>query len=238
MTLALENLSLILDGIVLSIIFACGYGGYKKGLFMTFIGVIPMIAGVIGVSVLSPFVASALLKTPVYWLFLQGLENTFSVLDNITLLDNQVVVDFVDELIMPEFLKESLFVNNNPVVHEMLGVDTLGGYIAGFLSNVCVNLLSAIITFLAVSIGVNIFIRGLNFVSKLPVLNMVNQLSGIILGLFKAFIIISILGVVMFLFQCNGQFLEFTIAIEDSSIANFFYKTNFLIQLLINIFGF
>lgn len=232
-----NNLSFVLDGLILLIIFICGYNGYKKGLLMTFLGVIPMICGVIAVYIFTPVVASALIKTPVYWAFLQGLENTFSTFNNINLTDSQVVIASVDGLVLPEFLKETLFVNNNDVVHEILGVDSLGGYIAGFLANICVNIIAVIITFIVVTVAVHILIRGLNLVTKLPVLNIINQLSGVILGFFKSVIIIWVMGVVLFLFQCNGQFLEIIMAVENSHIANIFYETNFLIQLLLNIFG-
>lgn len=233
----MNSLPLVLDGFAVLIIGLSSYFGFKKGLLLTFLGFVPFIAGVLGVWFLTPILASLLINTPIYSVFLKGLSESFSFLDNISLMDSQNVMNFITELNLPEFLKETLFVNNNPVVHEMLGVSSLGAYVSNFLSTICVNILSAILVFIAVVFGCNFLIKGLNLISSLPILNFANKISGLVVGFAKAIIVIWIIFVILFLFQCNGWFLNIFYALENSSFAIGLYENNLLLQLILKIFN-
>lgn len=233
----MESYSTLVDIGVASIFLICAMIGYKKGFIMSILGFVPFIGAFFLTGFITPIIASFLRKTPIYGGFVGGLEEKFAFVEDISLFDSKGVLEFIEGLQVPDFLKEVLVVNNNPVVHDLLGVENLVAYIVGFLATLCVNILSYVIVFFCILMITNIFMRGLNIVSRLPILNSFNRIIGMLIGIFKGLVFVWLFGVVLFYFQCNGQFLELADGIENSKIAKWFYDNNIILKFILNIFN-
>ena len=135
----------------------------------------------------------------------------------------------IEAMPLPEFLKEALLENNNPVIYQLLHAESLKEYIAGYLANVCINVLSVAAAFVLIYIVVHLF-------SKLPGLNFLNRFSGFLVGGAKGIVCVWLAGIVLTFFQCRGAFAELFSAMERTLFAGYFYENNILLQLILTIF--
>ena len=137
---------------------------------------------------------------------------------------------------MPEFLKEALLENNNPVIYQLLDVDSLKEYIAGFLANVCLNILSVVLAFLLIYIAVSIVLNALHLFSKLPVLSFFNHFMGFLIGGLKGLLFVWLGLAVLTFFQCRAVLDGVFAAMNATYITKILYENNALQDLILMIF--
>ena len=148
----------------------------------------------------------------------------------------QTQTALIEAMPLPEFLKEALLENNNPVIYQLLHAESLKEYIAGYLANVCINVLSVAAAFVLIYIVVKVVINALHLFSKLPGLNFLNRFSGFLVGGAKGLVCVWLAGIVLTFFQCRGAFAELFSAMERTFFAGYFYENNILLQLILTIF--
>lgn len=88
----------------------------------------------------------------------------------------------IEQLNVPEQLKQVLLENNNREIYRRLNVDKFVDYVESALAGVVLNLVGSVVLFLVVYIGLRILIRWLDLLAKLPILNGINQIAGAVLG--------------------------------------------------------
>lgn len=106
---------------------------------------------------------------------------------------------------LPDVFKDLLTENNNSEMYQRLGAETFAQYVGNFLSELILNILAFLCTFILVTIVVRAVIFALDIVSNLPVLGILNRIAGGIIGLggaliivWTAFIVITLLYVTSF----------------------------------------
>ena len=114
--------------------------------------------------------------------------------------------------------------------------ESLKEYIAGYLANVCINVLSVAAALVLIYIVVKVVINALHLFSKLPGLNFLNRFSGVLVGGAKGIVCVWLAGIVLTFFQCKGTFAELFSAMERTLFAGYFYENNILLQLILTIF--
>ena len=145
--------------------------------------------------------------------------------------------DLIQQMNLPEFLKNALLENNNTVVYDILNVDKIQDYISGFLANIGINILSILIAFLVVYIGLKLILKALDLVAKLPVLSAFNKLGGLVVGLAQGVVVIWIIGFVLTFFYSNPKFQTVFAMLYDSTLGLWFYENNFLLFMILKIFS-
>lgn len=224
-----------LDLGVLAILLVCALSGRARGLVKTCLGFVPLLGGILSSRVVYPALSQFLFTTSLYEKFKEGVAGWLDI--------GGIVESSVQEtatlsaLNLPDFLKESLVANNNPVVYELLGVHSLSDYVAGYLAQVCINVLSMAIVFLVVAVGLQVLLRTLDLVAKLPVLHFLNHTAGLLAGLIKGVLIVWLLGVFLVFFYANPSMQPIFEALEQSKVALFFYEHNLLLGIVVQIFG-
>lgn len=233
----MEYLPYILDLIVIAVVIGSGILAYRKGFVTAALHFLPMIAGLIGTKLFSPFVSQLLRKTPFF-----GSLST-KIADNLQLdavvgdAAMQTQTEIINNMKLPDFLKDTLLENNNPVIYNLLDVESLQNYIAGFLANICINIISVLLVFLVVWILMHMLLKALNLISKLPVLSFLNQTGGMLIGLLKGLSIVWLACIVLTFFQCNAQFAGLFTALNASHVAKLLYENNILLLLILTIFA-
>lgn len=233
----MEYLPYILDLLVIAVIAGSGILAYRKGFVTAALHFLPMIAGLVATKLLTPTVSQLLRKTPFF-----GSLST-KIADNLQL--NAVVGDavmqtqteMINHMKLPDFLKDALLENNNPVIYNLLDVDSLQNYIAGFLANICINIISVVLVFVVVWILMHMLLKALNLISKLPVLSFLNQTGGMLIGLLKGLSIVWLACMILTFFQCNATFAGLFTALNASHVAKLLYENNILLLLILNIFA-
>lgn len=227
----------ILDILALVLVVGTAVRAYHKGFVRAALNFLPMVAALAATRFLTPTVSELLRKTP----FFDALTNTVG---NGLHLENaigdaamQTQTDIIQSMHLPDFLKESLVENNNPVIYHLLDVESLQSYIAGFLANICINIISVLLVFIVVWLAVKFVLKALNLISKLPVLNFFNQACGFLVGLLKGLCVTWLICFVLTFFQCNSAFDFFFDALNLTHVALPLYENNILMYFILTIFA-
>ena len=227
----------ILDILALVLVVGTAVQAYRKGFVRAALNFLPMVAALAATRFLTPTVSELLRKTP----FFDALTNTVG---NGLHLENaigdaamQTQTEIIESMHLPDFLKESLVENNNPVIYHLLDVESLQSYIAGFLANICINIISVLLVFVVVWLAVKFVLKTLNLISKLPVLNFFNRACGFLVGLLKGLCVAWLICFVLTFFQCNSAFDFFFDALNLTHVALPLYENNILMYFILTIFA-
>ncbi len=112
------------------------------------------------------------------------------------------------------------------------GLTTVGEYFNQTIVNVAVNVISFFAVFLLVMLVLSFVIRGVDFVTRLPVLHQFDRLLGAGFGLIRGILIIFLVFMLVPLVLTILPFPDIQNYIEDSAFGNFFYNSNFLLGLI------
>lgn len=143
----------------------------------------------------------------------------------------------IENLPVPQALRDSLEENNNAAVYRELGVERFTDYIGKFVSNICLNIIGYVLTFLIVFFALHVLMLLFDVVDKLPVIHGINHFAGALLGILKGFLILEILFLLLVPFAGTDFGQNILAQIENNSILGFFYHKNILISFLMNIVG-
>lgn len=103
----------------------------------------------------------------------------------------------IEELKLPQSVKDVLLENNNSEFYRLLGVDQFGEYISTCLSDMLINTLGSVLVFAASYIVIHLVIRWLNLLSRLPIICGLNQMAGGIVGLAEGFLLLWLAGFIL-----------------------------------------
>ncbi len=226
----------VLDIVVVAVIFGCGAAAWKKGFIQAAFWFLPMLAALLGTHLASPYIGKFLRDTFLFDSLSGSIRDSMGLDAAIQegAVESQAAV--IENMPLPEFLKEALLENNNPVIYQLLDVDTLKEYIAGFLANVCMNILSVVLAFLLIYITVSFVLYALNLFSKLPVLSFVNRFMGFMIGGVKGLLFVWLGFIVLTFFQCRADLAGFFAAMDATYITKVLYENNILQQMILTIF--
>ena len=227
---------LILDAAVLAVILGCAVAAWRKGFLRAAFGFLPMLAALVGTRAASPYVGRFLRETVLFDSLSGSIRDSMGLDAAIKEGAMQTQTEIIEAMPLPDFLKEALLENNNPVVYQLLDADSLKEYIAGFLANVCLNILSVVLAFLLIYIAVTVVLNALHLFSKLPVLSFFNHFMGFLIGGIKGVFFVWLGFVVLTFFQCRADLNGVFSAMEMTYVANILYENNILQQLILTIF--
>ena len=226
---------LILDVNVLAVILGCAGAAWKKGFIRAAFGFLPMLAALIGTNYMSPYVGKFLRGTFLFDSLSGSIRDSMGLDTVIREGTMQTQTEIIEGMPLPEFLKEALLENNNPVIYQLLNVDSLKEYIAGFLANVCLNILSVVLAFLLIYIAVTIVLNALHLFSKLPILSFFNHFMGFLIGGVKGIFFVWIGMAVLTFFQCSAAWGDIFAVMDTTYIAKILYENNVLQDLILTI---
>jgi uncharacterized membrane protein required for colicin V production len=98
----------------------------------------------------------------------------------------------IENLNLPQSVKETLLENNNSEFYHMLGVDQFAEYVSTYLADILINAVSSIILFAVVYILIHLVVRWLDLIARLPILYGLNHIAGAVLGLIQGLLFLWI----------------------------------------------
>ncbi|HCT64811.1 MAG TPA: hypothetical protein DIC60_06050 [Lachnospiraceae bacterium] len=209
--------------------------GRTRGLVRTCFSFIPMVAGLVVTNQLYPVLSKLLRNTFIYDGLKNGVQKSLG-LDGI-FSSSLAGGEAINALKLPDFLKTALVENNNPVVYKVLGVDKIQEYIAGYVANICLNVLCMAVVFVITIIACKFILAALDLIVKLPVINFLNKTGGFFAGLIQGIIVLWVIGMVLVLFYSNPVFTGFFEVLNQSRWGLFFYEKNVLLFMILRIFA-
>ena len=226
----------VLDVLAAAVILGCGVAAWRKGFIRAAFGFLPMAAALAGTRFVSPYVGKFLRGTFLFDSLSDSIERSMGLEDAISEGAMRTQTEIIETMPLPDFLKEALLENNNPVIYQLLDVDSLKEYIAGFLANVCLNILSVVLAFLLIYIAATLVLNALNLFSKIPVLGFFNHLLGFLVGAAKGLLFVWLGCIVLTFFHCRAGMGNFFQALDATYFAKILYENNILLQFILTIF--
>lgn len=193
-----------------------------------------LIVGFILTTILSPVVSSFLHHNDnIYQFVYQAVKENISLEGKGKTLRQENLM--IDNLPLPEMLRQKLKENNNAEVYQAMAVTSFKTYIYKYITNMILNGISYFSVYLCITIILCIIGGVFDLVSKLPVLKELNQLAGGIVGLIQALLIFWLFCTILTIFS-NMQWTQSLYKmINESTILSMLYNGNFLIKIITNL---
>lgn len=224
-----ETAKIILDLIVIFLIAFGVARGIRKGFVQTVYHALRWLVCILLAQLLYPYVAGALKQFGLTAAVQGGLESTLE-----SMMSGSGNTSMIQSLPLPGFLKDILVQNDNGIVYEMLNVSTLSGYVAAYLANLAVNILSVVVLFLLLIVITRLIGAALGILTKLPVIHSLNALLGGAAGLLLGVLNVWIFGLAVFLLAIFGKWAWLSDAAAQTTLLNLFNEYNPLLKLALN----
>ena len=131
---------------------------------------------------------------------------------------------------LPQFLTLQIKNNNNTAMYELLGVKTIQEYISIYITNMIVSLIAILITWFLLKIVLVVVLRALgSIIEHLPVISSFNRGGGLIFGLVKGVLTLSVIGLIIPVFITLPAFQDISQSIEASILTKWMYDNNFIL---------
>ena len=144
-------------------------------------------------------------------------------------------IDTINGLPLPDSIKKYLVENNNSQIYDALGIYDFEAYVSGYLTCLIINAISFVGVFLLMIVLLKIIEGCLDLVSKLPVLNGINKIGGILIGVIKGFLILWVVCIVVTIFSGTGWGKYIFDSINRSWLLGLIYNNNYLLLFIANI---
>lgn len=138
----------------------------------------------------------------------------------------------IEQMKLPQSVKDILLENNNSEIYQMLGVQEFAEYVSTYLADMLIQAVCSAVLFIAAFLLIHILIKWLDLVSRLPIISGLNHIAGAVVGLTQGLLLLWIGGLLVSLFSTSpvGQMLE--AQIYESTWLLFLYRYN-LINILL-----
>jgi uncharacterized membrane protein required for colicin V production len=136
--------------------------------------------------------------------------------------------DLIEGLPLPKSIKESLM--EGKAEQEA----NIKSYITTHVTDIAVKSLAFIITFAVVFVALWVLSIALNIISKLPILNQLNKLAGLLVGGLQGVIIVWILFILVTVFSGTELGSSSFEQIENNMLLSFLYDKNILINIVLD----
>ena len=140
--------------------------------------------------------------------------------------DNTPVVSIIEEMRLPDTLKDLLIENNNSRIYEALGVTRFQEYIGSYIANTILNVVAYVMMLIVVYLLIKVLVSWLDIVTRLPILSGMNKIAGAILGGVQGLLFFWIAALLLTAFATTawGSFL--LMQIETSTWLSILYHIN------------
>lgn len=134
---------------------------------------------------------------------------------------------YIEGLPLPKSIKNTLIENRDK------GIKDLKGYIASYITGIIINSLAFILTFISILVILWVICFALNIISKLPILNQINKLAGMLAGVVHGLVIVWLLLILLTVFGGSKFGQDAFVMIEESVLLSLIYNNNFLLTIVI-----
>lgn len=223
---------------VLALIAAACIMGFRKGFVKEIVSVFFMLISFLLVWAVNPYVNTFVKEyTPVYDIIQDKCQTLVSEqIGNKKTLDKEEQNQVMENMELPDLLKNALVENNTAETYRYLAVSTFTEYISDSLAVMAVNGISFLISFVFSAAVIKLLGFILNVLTKLPVINGINKIAGAAVGGIKCIIFIWIAFLVLTLL-CNTTLGQQGMAlIQQDAFLNFLYSQNVFVKVFMSVF--
>ena len=138
----------------------------------------------------------------------------------------------IENMELPENIKEMLLENNNTESYDILKVSGFHDYVGAYLANLIINALAYLLSFVIVWTAIRALLLAMDVVTKLPILHGINKLLGGALGMVYGVVLIWI-AFLLVTILCNGDLgRQFFALISENPFLLFLYNQNVIMKIV------
>ena len=138
----------------------------------------------------------------------------------------------IENMELPENIKEMLLENNNTESYDVLKVSGFHDYVGAYLAKLIINALAYLLSFVIVWTAIRAILIALDVVTKLPILHGINKLAGGGLGLAYGVVLVWI-AFLLVTILCNGELgRQFFGLISENPFLLFLYNQNVIMKVV------
>lgn len=141
----------------------------------------------------------------------------------------------IEQMELPQPMKDALLENNNSEIYHLLGVDSFLEYVGSYLTSMILNLIGSVVLFVLVNISLRILIRWMDLIARLPIVSGINQIAGALLGGVQGLLCLWIGCVVVDLCSRTQWAQAVLEQIHISMWLTFLYQNNMINWIFVNI---
>jgi uncharacterized membrane protein required for colicin V production len=220
----------LVSWVAIVVLAVCTINGVRLGMVRTIFSTFSFIAALILAIIVSPKVNTTLQESFLYSSVNQRVERALE--GNPALTGEETDENSViDNLPVPEFIRDVLSENNDESVYQLLGVDTFHHYLSAYITRLILRVLSFLLVFLAAVILLRLLCAALDAIAGLPVLHTMNKAGGLLFGFINGMIILWILCSFAALFSGTEAGAVINRQINDSIVLQTIYNKNLLLIL-------
>lgn len=210
--------------------------GYKRGLFRSVASTIAIVLAVFLTSAIYPAVNRALcdhtrLDDTIKEMIIEKFDLKVEEVD----LPKSVQMEKLDEMNIPESVKELIIENSNKTTYAEAGVNGFFDFAAQYLTNMVMKGIAYVLTFFVIMLFLSIGIALSNIATGIPIVNGINKLGGTLFGMAQAFLAVWIFFVLITMMSAFdwGSFLMKSV--ESSSLLTWIYEKDIFLKIIVDI---
>lgn len=207
------------------------YSGYRKGLFKTIFSIASIIIAILITTFVSPYIAKQINGN--VGINSKIREQVIGLIDNCTeKMSDEEQEEFIDNMPVPKYIKGYLKKNNNLQVYQERSLDSFSEYIVDELVRIIINLITFVIVYFAIRIGLLIVTIMGNIITNLPVIEQFDGMGGTLLGGVQGIIEIWILFIIITFLSQTEFGMSAMRCIENNTILSILYDNNVIMRIM------
>ena len=217
--------------VVLAILAVNALYGFKRGLIRTIFSFCSLLIAIVLTIWINPMVGDMMKNNDKFYNgVIQKVEKMLpdqSREENIKEKDNDNKSTYINKLPFPKSLKRTLMKKESD--YRDLAFDSFRDYISHYVADIIINALAFILTFAIMTAILWAACFMLNIISKLPILNQINKLAGMMAGLLQGLVIVWLFFILLTVLG-SSKFGQDTLRmIGEDDILSLIYNNNILL---------
>ena len=156
-----------------------------------------------------------------------------TILENFGDIPRGAQMNLLAEAPIPDFFRTLLRQNNNPAIHELLGVTNFPEYAAAMVARIVVYLVAFLVSFILSFIIVKALLAAVDVIGDLPVAGVFNRIGGVILGLGIGLAVVWIGFLLVTVLYTTNVGMDMFVLIEESALLRFLFDNNIILNQLL-----
>lgn len=139
----------------------------------------------------------------------------------------------IQNLPVPDFLKDMLLNYNNSEGYNKLAVTEFGGYLVHFFANIILNIVAFVVTLFVVQLILWTGITALNLFAKLPLISFINRIGGLAVGILQGLFAVWLIFLGISLFSSTEIGITLMSMIDESTLLQPMYESNMFLKMVL-----
>ena len=139
-------------------------------------------------------------------------------------------IKFIENLPIPDVLKEQMETFNNAAGYVKLGASDFGSYVVNYIANLILNILAFLVTLLVSWIIIRLLLGALSVFTSLPVIGGLDRLLGLAAGIVQGVLIMWVLFLILSLAATTPVGKMLMDEINRTPVLGLLYNTNLLMN--------